>query len=159
MVTLTYFFKSLYTAKQRTQLQKTAKYFQRNLPYMDYATYLKHGWPIASGVIEGACRHFVKDRCELSGMRWTQIGVENLFRLRAVAENGDWDDYHQFRKRQRHSRLYGKSYPELIPLEMQALVEHNSWPEKQPGTSTNQVVEPSTSPDKHTLYHQLPLAL
>jgi hypothetical protein len=70
-----------YTAKQRTQLEKTANYFQRNLPYMDYDTYLKRGWPIASGVIEGACRHFVKDRCELSGMRWTQTGVENLFRL------------------------------------------------------------------------------
>jgi hypothetical protein len=55
-----------YTALQRTQLEKTATYFERNLPYMDYATYLEQGWPIASGVIEGACRHFVKDRCELS---------------------------------------------------------------------------------------------
>ncbi|GAB4434112.1 MAG: hypothetical protein Fur0044_31540 [Anaerolineae bacterium] len=58
---------------------------------MDYATYLQRGWPIASGVVEGACRHFGKDRCELSGMRWTRPGVENLLRLRAVAENGDWD--------------------------------------------------------------------
>jgi hypothetical protein len=148
-----------YTAKQRPQLEKTANYFQRNLPYMDYATYLKRGWPIASGVIEGACRHFVKDRCELSGMRWTQPGVENLFRLRAVAENGDWDDYHLFRKRQRHSRLYNQSYPELIPLELQAMKEHNPWLEKQPDTATNQVVEPGTSPDKQSLYHQLPLAL
>jgi hypothetical protein len=54
-----------YTAKQRSQLEKTATYFQRNLPYTDYATYLKRGWPIASGVIEGACRHFVKDRFRL----------------------------------------------------------------------------------------------
>jgi hypothetical protein len=110
-----------YTATQRTQLAKTAPYFQRNLPYMDYATYLKRGWPIASGVIEGACRHFVKDRCELSGMRWTQSGVENLLRLRAVAENGDWDDYHHFRKCQRHIRLYAQPYPEQIPVEMQAM--------------------------------------
>jgi hypothetical protein len=58
-----------YTPTQRAQLEKTATYFQRNLPYMAYDTYLKQGWPIASGVIEGACRHFVKDRCELSGMR------------------------------------------------------------------------------------------
>ena len=147
-----------YTAKQRTQLQKTANYFQRNLPYMDYASYLKRGWPIASGVIEGACRHFVKDRCELSGMRWTQIGVENLFRLRAVAENGDWDDYHLFRKRQRHTRLYGQPYPEQIPLEMQAM-DNNSLFDVQPATSTNQVVEPITSPDNQVLYHQLPLAV
>ena len=51
----------------RLQLLATANYFERNLPSMDYPTYLAHGWPIASGVIEGACRHLVKDRCELSG--------------------------------------------------------------------------------------------
>jgi hypothetical protein len=57
------------SATQVAQLNTTASYFERNLPYMDYPTYLAKGWPIASGVIEGACRHFVKDRCELSGMR------------------------------------------------------------------------------------------
>ena len=79
--------------RKRIQLLKTANYFERNLPFMDYPTYLSNGWPIASGVIEGACRHFVKDRCELSGMRWLQSGAENLLRLRAVAENNDWDNY------------------------------------------------------------------
>lgn len=146
-----------YTAKQRTQLAKTATYFQRNLPYMDYNTYLKRGWPIASGVIEGACRHFVKDRCELSGMRWTQPGVENLLRLRAVAENGDWDEYHQFRKHQRHTRLYDQPYPEQLTLELQAL-DHSSLLEKRAGPSTNQVVEPIT-PDNQAPYHRLPLAV
>lgn len=147
-----------YTLPQRTQLEKTAHYFQRNLPYMDYATYLKRGWPIASGVIEGACRHFVKDRCELSGMRWTPTGVENLFRLRAVAENGDWDDYHQFRIRQRHARLYGISGPEQIPLEWQAL-DNSSLLDKRPVTLAKQVVEPISSPDQQTRYDQLPLAV
>lgn len=141
-----------YTSAQRTQLTKTADYFQRNLPYMDYATYLQRGWPIASGVIEGACRHFVKDRCELSGMRWTQPGVENLLRLRAVAENDDWDDYHLFRKRQRHSRLYAQPYPEQIPVEMQAM-DSNSLLEKQPVTTAAQVVEPTISPDTQTRFH------
>lgn len=88
------------------QLLTTAAYFERNLPYMDYPTYLAHGWPIASGVIEGACRHLVKDRCELSGMRWSFTGAEALLRLRAVAENGDWDDFHTFRKQQRRAKLY-----------------------------------------------------
>ncbi|MBD3251720.1 ISKra4 family transposase [Candidatus Uhrbacteria bacterium] len=103
------------TERQRKQLLKTAGYFERNLPYMDYATYLARGWPIASGVIEGACRHFVKDRLELSGMRWTLEGAENLLRLRAVAENGDWDAYHDFRRRQRHTRLYTTPYPGHLP--------------------------------------------
>jgi hypothetical protein len=103
------------TQRQRKQLLKTAGYFERNLPYMDYATYLARGWPIASGVIEGACRHFVKDRMELSGMRWTLAGAENLLRLRAVAENGDWDAYHDFRRRRRHTRLYSTPYPGQLP--------------------------------------------
>ncbi len=52
-------------------------------------------------VIEGACRHFVKDRIELSGMRWSIAGAENLLHLGAVAENEDWEAYHRFRKQQR----------------------------------------------------------
>ena len=110
-----------YTATQCERLTKTANYFERNLPYMDYHTYLANGWPIASGVIEGACRHFVKDRFELSGMRWTQEGAENLMRLRAVAENGDWDAYHDFRKHQRHTRLYTLPFLNQDILEVCAL--------------------------------------
>ncbi len=109
------------SAAQRKQIEKTANYFERNLPYMDYPTYLAKGWPIASGVIEGACRHFVKDRCELSGMRWTQTGAESLLRLRAIAENGDWDAYHAFRKAQRHKQLYEKPTPLSTAIEIQAL--------------------------------------
>jgi hypothetical protein len=109
------------TTKQREQLEKTANYFERNLPYMDYATYLARGWPIASGVIEGACRHFVKDRCELSGMRWSLTGAEQLLSLRAVAENDDWEAYHTYRKRKRHERLYDQPYPLASPVEMLAL--------------------------------------
>lgn len=109
------------SATQREKLTKTANYFERNLPYMDYQAYLAKGWPIASGVIEGACRHFVKDRFELSGMRWTQEGAENLLRLRAVAENDDWDAYHDFRKHQRHTRLYDIPFPSQDALEVLAV--------------------------------------
>lgn len=112
--------------RKRTQLIQTANYFERNLPFMDYPTYLAQGWPIASGVIEGACRHFVKDRCELSGMRWSQSGAENLLRLRAVAENNDWDDYHAYRKLQRHARLYGSLQYRSEPIEAQALAPQHA---------------------------------
>lgn len=130
---------------KRTQLIKTANYFERNLPFMHYPVYLSKGWPIASGVIEGACRHFVKDRCELSGMRWLQTGAENLLRLRAVAENDDWEDYHMYRKQQRHLRLYKtrKSCPE--PIESQSLILH--MPPVEPMVANNQ-----------SRYSQLPLA-
>jgi hypothetical protein len=104
------------SASQRKILQKVANYYENNQDYMDYATYLQLGWPIASGVIEGVCRHFVKDRMELSGMRWSIDGAENLLHLRAVAENNDWDEYHRFRKQQRQQRLYQCDWPEDILL-------------------------------------------
>ncbi|HID08566.1 MAG TPA: ISKra4 family transposase, partial [Armatimonadetes bacterium] len=109
------------TKVQREELNKTANYFERNLGYMHYDEYLIKGWPIASGVIEGACRHLVKDRFELTGMRWTQEGAESLLQLRAVAENGDWDDYHTFRREQRHLRLYGSPRAPQESLERIAL--------------------------------------
>jgi hypothetical protein len=103
------------------QLNATANYFERNLPYMNYPTYLAKGWPIASGVIEGACRHFVKDRCELSGMRWSQTGAEGLLRMRAIAENDDWSDYHIYLRQQRHLRLYGKRLDQFRCTELSAI--------------------------------------
>jgi len=132
-------------AAQRKQLLKTANYFERNLPYMDYQAYLSNGYPIASGAIEGACRHFVKDRFELSGMRWLQIGAENLLRLRAVAENDDWDAYYTYHREQRQLRLYGQFASNMQPLEAQAV---NSRPVLQAFATSG-----------HAKYAQLPLAV
>ncbi len=114
------------TRRVRTVLTTVAAYLERNAPYMDYAAYLARGWPIATGVIEGACRHLVKDRCALSGMRWTIDGAESLLHLRCVHENGDWDAYHACRRRQRHQRLYAVPYPDdaAIPLDLHALEPH-----------------------------------
>ncbi len=100
-------------------LRREAGYLQRNLPFMDYARYLKHGWPIGTGVVEGTCRHLVKDRMELSGMRWTVAGAEALLALRAVNENGDWEAFHRFRRQRRHKQLYGKPLKEtwIDPVE------------------------------------------
>ena len=132
-------------AAQRIQLHKTANYFERNLPYMDYQTYLAKGYPIASGAIEGACRHFVKDRFELSGMRWLQTGAENLLRLRAVAENNDWDAYFAYRREQRQLRLYGQPTSNVQTLEAQAI---NSQPVLQAFATI-----------RHSTHSQLPLAV
>jgi hypothetical protein len=99
------------TLHRRSQAAKTlysvANYLRRNQPYMDYAEYLRRGWPIGTGVVEGTCRHLVKDRMELSGMRWTIAGAGALLALRSVNENGDWDDFHAFRRIQRHQHRYG----------------------------------------------------
>lgn len=91
---------------------QVARYFARNAAAMDYAGYLARGWPIASGVIEGACRHLVKDRCEASGMRWRRPGAEQVLALRAAWVNGDWAGYHRYRRQRRHLRHYGRPLEE-----------------------------------------------
>lgn len=100
-------------------LRRVAGYLQRNLPYLDYARYLKEGWPIGTGVVEGTCRHLVKDRMELAGMRWTVAGAEALLALRAVNENNDWEAFHRFRRQRCHRLLYGKPLNEtwIDPVE------------------------------------------
>ncbi len=73
---------------------------------MQYHHYLERGYPIASGVIEGACRHFVKDRMERSGMRWTIKGAQAMLELRSVNLNEHWDEFSKFRIRKLNDELY-----------------------------------------------------
>jgi hypothetical protein len=101
----------------RPVLARVANYYERNLAYMRYDLYLAAGWPVATGVIEGACRHLVKDRCELSGMRWTKSGAEELLHLRCVSENGDWEAFHEFLRRERLSEHYGREPQSEEPIE------------------------------------------
>jgi len=54
---------------------------------MRYDEYLRPGYPIASGVIEGACRHLVKDRMERSGIRWKALAMLNV---RAAFRSNHW---------------------------------------------------------------------
>ena len=54
--------------QQRKTACDAAEYFERNRDRMKYNEYLVAGYPIGSGVVEGACRHLVKDRMERTGM-------------------------------------------------------------------------------------------
>lgn len=107
-------------------LRGVANYFRRNQLYMDYAEYLRRGWPIGTGVIEGTCRHLVKDRMALSGMRWTIAGAGALLALRAVNENRDWEDFHAFRRARSHRELYGTPLKTNL-LEQVERLETNSF--------------------------------
>lgn len=111
------------SASQRKALNTTIGYYRRNLPYMGYDQYLAQGWPIGTGVVEGACGHLVKDRMEQSGMRWTQPGAQAVLDLRAVRVNDDWDDYHRFRRKRQHQKLYGAYSAAPPPSEAIALRE------------------------------------
>lgn len=92
-------------AKAR-QLHTAIGYLQRNRRFMKYDEYLAAGYPIGSGVAEGACRHLVKDRMELTGMRWCIAGAQAMLDLRAVYLNGDWEAFQQHRIEQERRRLY-----------------------------------------------------
>lgn len=88
------------------RLEKICRYLKKNQSRMRYDSYLAAGYPIASGVIEGACRHFVKDRMERVGMRWTVDRAQAMLDLRSTYLNGDWDEFTAFRIKRETERLY-----------------------------------------------------
>ena len=81
-------------------------YFTAHRQRMKYNEYLARGYPISTGVIEGACRHLVKDRMERSGMHWTLAGAQAMLALRCVAINEQWQRFTQFHIQQENERLY-----------------------------------------------------
>ncbi len=89
-----------------------ARYLVNKAAHLDYPTALASGWPIATGVIEGACRYLVADRMDITGARWSAEGAEAVLKLRAVRANGDFETYwryHLDRERQRvHESRYHK---------------------------------------------------
>jgi len=91
---------------KRTQLAKVLTYFENNRRFMKYDEYLANGYPIGSGVVEGACRHLVKDRMEGTGMRWRVAGAKAMLNLRAVFLNDDWESFQQYRIELNCQKLY-----------------------------------------------------
>ncbi|MGZ4288856.1 MAG: ISKra4 family transposase, partial [Solirubrobacteraceae bacterium] len=94
----------------RQAADRCADYLLAKRPYLDYPTALQHGWPIATGVIEGACRHLVKDRMDITGARWGLAGAEAILTLRALISNGDFDQYWTFHLAQEHRRVHASRY-------------------------------------------------
>jgi hypothetical protein len=90
---------------KRKAADDCVRYLHRHKAYLHYDQYLAAGLPIASGVIEGACRHLVRDRMDVTGARWSLKGAEAVLRLRALRSSGDFDAYwrlHQARELERN---------------------------------------------------------
>ncbi len=96
-------------SKKKTMTQLCA-YLENNRERMHYDEYLAAGYPIASGVIEGACRHLVKDRMERAGMHWTPEGAQAMLDVRSVHVDGDWQNYQQYRIGRDMHALYPYRY-------------------------------------------------
>lgn len=101
-----------------TRLRKLCEFLGNNLHRMRYDRYLAAGYPIATGVIEGACRHVIKDRMERAGMRWKVPGAQAMLELRTLYVNGDWQAFQTYRIDRENRRLY--PHPEIL--------EQAHWP-------------------------------
>jgi hypothetical protein len=88
------------------QITTVCNYFEKNAHRMRYDEYLKAGYPIASGVIEGACRHIIKDRMEQGGMRWRLVGAEAMLNVRAVSASNEWERFGPWRQLEEAKRVH-----------------------------------------------------
>jgi hypothetical protein len=95
---------------KRKPADTAAAYLLAKKPYLDYPTALAHGWPIATGVIEGACRHLVKDRMDITGARWGARTAEAILQIRALIANGDFDAYWDWHLHREHERNHPARY-------------------------------------------------
>lgn len=93
-------------SNKRKVLNKCANYIEKYEVLMDYQDFLAQGLPIATGVIEGACRHLIKDRMELTGARWRLKSAEAVLKIRSLRSSGDFESYWTFHQAQEQERNY-----------------------------------------------------
>ena len=105
-------------AAARKPADKCADYLLKYAGYLRYHEYLAAGLPISTGVIEGACRHLVKDRMDITGARWDLICAEAVLKLRALRSSGDFDEYWTFHERLEQQRNHAERYAnaEIPPM-------------------------------------------
>jgi hypothetical protein len=85
-------------------------YLLNKARYLRYRHALTHGWPIATGIIEAACRYLIKDRLDITGARWGLAGAEAILKLRATHSNGDFENYWRWHLAQEHQRVHQSRY-------------------------------------------------
>jgi hypothetical protein len=98
------------SAQGREPVDKCATYLLNHTPCLRYDRYLAQGFPVATGVIEGACRHLVKDRMEKTGARWSLSGAEAVLRLRALRASCDFEEYWRFHETCEYERNHKNLY-------------------------------------------------
>ncbi|MDQ6745942.1 MAG: ISKra4 family transposase, partial [Actinomycetota bacterium] len=102
------------TPEQRKNADRAASYLHNKRPHLDYPTALANGWPIATGIIEGACRHLIKDRMDITGARWGVDGAEAILKLRALRSNDDLETYWTYHLAQERRRNHESRYANSV---------------------------------------------
>ena len=97
-------------ADKRIAVDKCADYLLGYPGMLRYDEFLAAGLPIATGVIEGACRHLINDRMDITGARWSLQGAEAILKLRSLRSSGDFDDYWAFHKLKSFERNHESRY-------------------------------------------------
>ena len=103
---------------KREPIDKCANYLLNLAPYLQYHKYLNKGYPIATGVIEGACRYLVQDRMGITGARWSLCGAEAVLKLRSLKVSGEWDEYWKFYEKQEFIRNHESKYANPVILNL-----------------------------------------
>jgi len=97
-------------AHKRKPVDRCADYFLKRTEMMQYGELLAAGTPIASGIIEGACRHLICDRLDITGASWRLAGAEAVLRLRALMSSGDFETYWRFHEEEEARRNHVSRY-------------------------------------------------
>jgi hypothetical protein len=97
---------------KRKAVDKCANYLLNHKDMMRYDVYLAAGMPVGTGVIEGACRHLINDRMDITGARWGLKGAEAVLQARALRISGDMDAYWDFHRGQELERNHLRRYAE-----------------------------------------------
>lgn len=98
-----------FAGDRRAPVDECADYLLKYAPYLQYDKYLETGLPIATGVVEGACRHLVMDRMDCGGL-WSLATAEAVLKLRALRSSGDFDEYWPFHEEREHHRTHASLY-------------------------------------------------
>ena len=75
------------------EARKNAEYFSNNRERMNYPAFRAMGLCVATGVVEGGCKHIVGARLKHGGMRWTVAGANAIIALRCAVESNRFDDF------------------------------------------------------------------
>ena len=94
-------------------VEKSATYLANRSAYTNYYHYLEKGYPIGTGVIEGACRYLVKDRMDITGARWGLTGGEAVLKLRSILKSQDFEEYWNYHINQEYQRNHRAKFANL----------------------------------------------
>ncbi len=72
-------------------LRKCADYLRTHQARLRYHLFRAAGWPVGSGVVEGACKHVVGLRFKRQSTRWTRAGARAVLHLRLDRLNSRWE--------------------------------------------------------------------